>query len=271
MRSGMTQASSTSRSAEPDECRLCDEPAFNRKHQLCRRCENKIRQWSRNNSVEFSKAIALRENGHTPSPGRRPAEYSAATVRRALSTGSAPKCLTMASGEATLGRKGTGAYVSTSFGPAMRQVALRSAKAVVNSTRAGTASNKRGAKPQKDQQDCTACRTGAHGKEHLHSQHVKPSERAAKLEIRPASSDHFTTNVQTWGIACSPTLVQGQGCACKTAGSSAPRRMLKGSSGPPTPEPSDLRIDHDPMLVRSEIVQARLHGFEAYEDLSGAA
>lgn len=260
-----TTDSTSSNSSEPELCGCgCLQPLNGHRYRkrgtytgFLTRCADRERRREDRGSYQ--------PDGSVRGKGQPRSEYSAATVRKALSTGYAPKCLTMASGEATLSRKGIGTYVTTSYGPAMRQVASTSAKGTVNSKWQGTASNKHGARPQKGQQDCTACQAGAHGKEHVHSLHDKPQERSAHLEVTPAKRDHITRNFQTmWSI---PLHVPA---------APAPRHMLKRCDlkverGCEVEAPSDLRVKYDPQVVNSTVIQARLAGFESYEDLHGVA
>ena len=101
------------------------------------------------------------------------------------------------------------------------------------------------------QEDCVTCRTGT-SEEHLHSQHVKPREVAAHLEVKPASKAHITTNLQTWSIT-----------PHKPAGP-APKYELKRKGITPAElqPPSDLRVPHDDMVASSKLVQAKLSGMD---------
>jgi hypothetical protein len=79
MQTSTTPASCTSRN-----CRLCDEPVFNKRHGVCKRHDNSIRVWAGRNGVTFSRAIEIQAEQGEPKQGRRRIEYSRETVRAAL-------------------------------------------------------------------------------------------------------------------------------------------------------------------------------------------
>ena len=202
--------------------------------------------------------------------GRPAKPYSADTVRKALASGNHPKCLRMASGKATLASGTLGIDESRKvFGysdlckqermPPWGKVAdyLKQPYKVGESTQ-----SYRYAKRVSGQEECVTCQTGTR-EEHLHSQHVKPREVAAHLEVKPASPTHFTAGYQkggNWYAHRSGNTPKTRHAYPSRRGDPADRRT--GERSYEVLRPGDTRLPRDDMRADSKYVQAKLHGLD---------
>lgn len=259
------QQGSKTLSSTPTLCSVdCKEPAVRRGM-----CSRHYQQWRTHERKYNGTAHKPAWVPDAVKRGRPATPYSADAVRKALKTGYHPKYLRMASGTPTLAKGTLGIDESRKiFGKSdlskEYEPPNRTSDYLRQPYKVGEATQSyRYPKRASGQEECVTCRTGTR-EEHLHSHHVKPQERSAHLKVKPAGPKHITTNVQPWNVGGAPIPA-----------APAPRYELKRKDIKIVPakieRTKDLCVPRDHMIADSEVIQNRLHGFDAYNDLDGVA